>query len=130
MLAQGPSLDGNQIAEWQGGSSQLRVEVTVLQARNIPRIKKQFGLKRQFFVFVTSQVTTQKTSLVSVPTEGSKAEWNENLDAFIVQPPSGLALRLYAKRSARRDLLLGMHEMVPVESQTGLFLIRKLACST
>ncbi|KAH9032194.1 hypothetical protein EDB84DRAFT_1562022 [Lactarius hengduanensis] len=74
----------NQVAEWQGGSSQLRVEVTVLLARNIPRIKKQFGLKRRFFVSVTSQVTqtTQKTSLVSVPTEGSTAEWNENLDAL------------------------------------------------
>ncbi|KAH9032448.1 hypothetical protein EDB85DRAFT_2145566 [Lactarius pseudohatsudake] len=122
MLAQGPSLDSNQIAEWQGGSSQLRVEVTVLLARNIPRIKKQFGLKRRFFVSVTSQVTqtTQKTSLVSVATEGSAAEWNENLDAFIVPPPSGLALRLYAKGFARRDLLIGMHEMVPVESQTSV----------
>ncbi|KAI9437600.1 hypothetical protein H4582DRAFT_1879248 [Lactarius indigo] len=108
------------IAEPQGSSSQLRVEVTVLLAHNIPRIKNQFGLKRRFFVSVTSQATTQKTSLASVPTEGSTAEWNENLGAFIVQPPSGLALRLYAKRLARQDLLIGMHEMIPAESQTGV----------
>ncbi len=48
----------------------------------------------------------------------------------IVQPSSRLVLRLYAERFARRDILIGMHEMIPVESQTGSFLIRNLACST
>ena len=47
----------------------------------------------------------------------------------IVQPSSRLALRLYAERFARGDILIGTHEMIPVESQTGLFL-RNLACLT
>jgi len=41
----------------------------------------------------------------------------------IVQPSSRLVLRLYAERFARRDILIGTHEMIPVESQTGSFLI-------
>ena len=42
----------------------------------------------------------------------------------IVQPSSRLVLRLYAERFARRDILIGTHEMIPVESQIGPFLIR------
>ncbi len=41
----------------------------------------------------------------------------------IVQPASRLVLRLYAKRFARQDILIGTYEMIPVESQTGSFLI-------
>jgi hypothetical protein len=43
----------------------------------------------------------------------------------IVQPPSRLVLRLYAERLARRDILIGTHEMTPTETQTGSFLIQK-----
>jgi hypothetical protein len=39
----------------------------------------------------------------------------------VLLPSSRLALRLYAERFARRDILIGTHEMIPVESQTGLF---------
>jgi hypothetical protein len=48
----------------------------------------------------------------------------------VVQPSSRLVLRLYAERFAREDILIGTHELLPVESQTGLFLIRNLPCST
>ena len=48
----------------------------------------------------------------------------------IVQLSSRLVLRLYAERFARRDILMGMHEMILVESRTGSFHIRNLACST
>ena len=50
---------------------------------------------------------------------------------FSVLPPfSRLVLRLYAERFARGDVLIGTHEMVPVETQTGLSLIGNLTCST
>jgi hypothetical protein len=42
----------------------------------------------------------------------------------VVQPSSRIVLRLYAERFARRDILIGTHEMIPVESQTGSFLMR------
>ncbi len=47
-----------------------------------------------------------------------------------VQPSSRLVLRLYAERFARRDILIGTHDMIPVESQSGSFLIRDLARSS
>ncbi|KAH9066749.1 hypothetical protein EDB87DRAFT_1819213 [Lactarius vividus] len=104
---------GLRIAESQ---ESLRVEVTVLRAHNVPRVKNLFGLK--FFVTVTNQVTKQKTS--SNPTDGTTVQWNENLGVFIVQPSSRLVLRLYAERFARRDSLIGRHEMIPAESQADL----------
>ncbi|KAF8257985.1 hypothetical protein EI94DRAFT_1210579 [Lactarius quietus] len=103
-----------QIAESQGSTSQLRVQVTVLRAHNVPRIKNLFGLK--LFVTVASQTIKKKTS--SIATDGSTVQWNENLDDFIVQPASRFVLNLHAERFARRDILIGTHEMMPVESQT------------
>jgi hypothetical protein len=44
----------------------------------------------------------------------------------VVQPSSRFELRLYGEQFARRDLLIGTHEMIPVESQTGPSLIRIL----
>ncbi|KAF8258078.1 hypothetical protein EI94DRAFT_1202704 [Lactarius quietus] len=108
---------GTQIAESQGNPSQLRVQMTVLRAHDIPRLKNLFGLK--LFVTVASQATKKKTSSVAI--DGSTVQWNENLDAFIVQPSSPFLLHLYAERFARRDILIGTHEMIPVESQTGSF---------
>ncbi|KAF8265039.1 hypothetical protein EI94DRAFT_390969 [Lactarius quietus] len=103
-----------QIAESQGSPSRLRVQVTVLRAHDVPRIKNLFGLK--LFVTVANQATKKKTS--SVAAEGSTVQWNENLDAFVVQPSSRFVLHLYAERFARRDVLIGTHEMIPLESQT------------
>ncbi|KAF8262871.1 hypothetical protein EI94DRAFT_1788756, partial [Lactarius quietus] len=104
-----------QIAKSQGSPFQLRVQVTVLRAHDVPRIKNLFGLK--LFVTVASQATKRKTLSVAT-TDGSTVQWNENLDAFIVQPSSRFVLHLYAERFARRDVLIGSHEMIPVESQT------------
>jgi hypothetical protein len=40
----------------------------------------------------------------------------------LVQPSSRLTLRLYAKRSAHPDILIGTHEMpIPLASQSGSF---------
>ena len=40
----------------------------------------------------------------------------------LVQPSSHLTLCLYAKRSARPDILIGTHEMqIPLASQSGAF---------
>ena len=45
-----------------------------------------------------------------------------------VQPSSRLILRLYAKRFAHSDKLIGTHEIaMPVESQTGWFILRELS---
>ncbi|KAH9025316.1 hypothetical protein EDB85DRAFT_2277331 [Lactarius pseudohatsudake] len=104
---------GPRDAEPQGGPSQLRVDVTVLRAEKVPRLKNVFGLK--FFVTVASQAIEQKTP--SVPAKRRTARWGESLDAFILQPSTPLILRLYAERFARRDILIGAHEMIPAESQ-------------
>ncbi|KAH9015336.1 hypothetical protein EDB85DRAFT_2280340, partial [Lactarius pseudohatsudake] len=115
VLVQGRSLDNSPPdAEPQGGPSQLRVEVTVLRAHNVPNLKNVFDLK--LFVTVASQATEKKTPSVSV--KRRTARWGESLGAFILQPSTPLVLRLYAKRFARRDTLIGTHEMIPVESQT------------
>ncbi|KAH9034389.1 hypothetical protein EDB83DRAFT_1781627 [Lactarius deliciosus] len=114
VLVQGRSLDSPPDAEPQGDPSQLRVEVTVLRAHNVPNLKNIFGLK--VFVTVASQATEKKTPSVSV--KGRTARWGESLGAFILQPSTPLVLRLYAKRFACRDILIGTHEMIPVESQT------------
>jgi hypothetical protein len=44
----------------------------------------------------------------------------------VVQPSSRFEFRLYGERLARRDVLLGTHEMISIESQTGWSLIRIL----
>ncbi|KAH8989090.1 hypothetical protein EDB92DRAFT_901270 [Lactarius akahatsu] len=107
---------GPRDAESQGGPSQHRVEVTVLRAHNVPRLKNVFGLK--FFVTVTSQAIEKKTP--SVPAKRRTVRWGESLSAFILQPSTPLILRLYAERFARRDILIGAQEMIPVESQTDI----------
>ncbi|KAH9069861.1 hypothetical protein EDB83DRAFT_2551074, partial [Lactarius deliciosus] len=113
VLAQGSSLHSPPDAETQGDPAQLRVEVTVLRADDLPKLKNVFGLK--FFVTVASQATEKKTP--SVPAKRQTARWGESLGAFILQPSTPLILRLYAKRRARQDTLIGTHEMIPVESQ-------------
>ncbi|KAH9026691.1 hypothetical protein EDB83DRAFT_1924031 [Lactarius deliciosus] len=104
---------GPRHAEPQEGPSQLSVDVTVLRAENVPRLKNVFGLK--FFVTVASQAIEKKTP--SVPAKRRTARWGESLGAFILQPSTPLILRLYVERFARRDMLIGAHEMIPVESQ-------------
>ncbi|KAH9026693.1 hypothetical protein EDB83DRAFT_1924136 [Lactarius deliciosus] len=106
---------GPRHAEPQEGPSQLSVDVTVLRAENVPRLKNVFGLK--FFVTVASQAIERKTP--SVPAKRRIARWGESLGAFILQPSTPLILRLYAERFARRDMLIGAHEMISVDSQIG-----------
>ncbi|KAH9025280.1 hypothetical protein EDB85DRAFT_233138 [Lactarius pseudohatsudake] len=113
ILGQELPLDSPREAEPQEGPSQFRVDVTVLRAENVPRLKNVFGLK--FFVTVTSQAIEKKTP--SVPAKRRTARWGESLGAFILQPSTPLILRLYAERFARRDILIGAHEMIPAESQ-------------
>ncbi|KAH8993433.1 hypothetical protein EDB92DRAFT_404544 [Lactarius akahatsu] len=67
-------LDSPRDAEPQGGPSQLRVDVTVLRADNVPRLKNVFGLK--FFVTVASQAIEKKTP--SVPAKRRTARWGES----------------------------------------------------
>ncbi|KAH9020855.1 hypothetical protein EDB85DRAFT_507418 [Lactarius pseudohatsudake] len=113
ILGQELPLDSPRDAEPQEGPSQLRIDVTVLRAENVPRLKISFGPK--FFVTVASQAIEKKTP--SVPARRRTARWGESLGVFILQPSTPLILRLYAERFARRDILIGAHEMIPVESQ-------------
>ncbi|KAH9008457.1 hypothetical protein EDB84DRAFT_96364 [Lactarius hengduanensis] len=115
ILGQELSSDRPQIAESEESPSQLRVQVTVLRAHNIPHTKS----RTKFYVTVTSQTTTTTNKTSSVPTKESMAEWNENLDTFIVQPSSPLVLCLYEERRPQ-DILIGRHEMMPVESRTNV----------
>ncbi|KAF8273291.1 hypothetical protein EI94DRAFT_1298397 [Lactarius quietus] len=106
-----------QISQSQRISSQIRVEVSVLRADNVPKIAKRFRLKNQFFVTVSNQATTMKTASVSIKEQ--TAQWNQKFDAFFVQPSSRLVFCLYAKRLAHPDKLIGTHEIpIPVESQS------------
>ena len=97
MPTQEPLFDSTHITESQGSLSQLRVEVTgmylnpnslidnclfsllVLQAHNIPHVKRPFGRKRLFFVTVTNPVT-MKTKSVQV--DGQTVHWNQRLGAL------------------------------------------------
>ncbi|KAH9029534.1 hypothetical protein EDB84DRAFT_1677068 [Lactarius hengduanensis] len=83
---------GTQIAESQGSLSQLRVQVTVIRADNVPRIKKKFSPKRRFFVTLTNHATMKKTE--SAPIDGQTVHWNQTLGAF----SSHIILHLYEKR--------------------------------
>ncbi|KAH9059819.1 hypothetical protein EDB87DRAFT_1577354 [Lactarius vividus] len=105
-----------QLIESRGSPSHLRVEITVLRAHNVPNIKNRLGKKRPFFVTIASQTMKKKTSSVSA--EGTTVKWNENVDAFYVQSPSRFVLCLYAARFAGRDILIGTHEMMILESQS------------
>ncbi|KAH9063734.1 hypothetical protein EDB83DRAFT_2315298 [Lactarius deliciosus] len=55
----------------------LRVEVTFLRAR-VPRIKKQLGLKRRFFVTLTNYATMKKTKSVHID-----GEWTDEVPVVI-----------------------------------------------
>jgi hypothetical protein len=104
-----------QIAPSHGTPSQIRVEVTVLRADNVP--KKRFRVKDQFFVTVTDQATTKKTASISI--KGQTVQWNKRFDSFLVQPSAQLIFRLYAKRLIHPDTLIGVCEMsIPVESRS------------
>ncbi|KAH8990562.1 hypothetical protein EDB92DRAFT_2103973, partial [Lactarius akahatsu] len=103
----------------------FRVEVTVLQARNVPHIKTTFGKKREFFVTVACGATTKtrkqtKKSTKSVHTDGQTAVWDQTLDPFFVQSSSHLILCLYAKRLMRSDVLIGTLEMAIPESENDI----------
>ena len=88
------TLGSSQIAQLQGIPSQIRAEVTgmhssperpnkylisllVLRAENIPKIANRFHLKSQFFVTVTDQTTTKKTSSVSIKGQTQTVQWNK-----------------------------------------------------
>jgi len=65
--------------------------------------------KRKLFVTVSNPETKAETADVQV--QRQMAKWNQNLDAFLVQPSSHLTLCLYAKQFAHPDILIGTHEM-------------------
>ncbi|KAH9038972.1 hypothetical protein EDB85DRAFT_362508 [Lactarius pseudohatsudake] len=73
---------GTQIAESQGSLSQLHVEVTVIRADNVPRIKKKLGPKKRFFVTLTNHATMKKTERAQI--DGQTVHWNQTLGAFSV----------------------------------------------
>ncbi|KAH9028906.1 hypothetical protein EDB85DRAFT_1579602 [Lactarius pseudohatsudake] len=104
---------GTQIAESQGSLS--RVEVIVLRAHDLPRIKKQLGPKKRFYVTVTNDTKTEKTKSVQI--DGQTVRWDQTLGAFSTHRSSHLTLRLYEKRRIHADVLIGTQE-IPVESQT------------
>ncbi|KAH9069788.1 hypothetical protein EDB83DRAFT_2314155 [Lactarius deliciosus] len=68
------------IAIFRKRGSLSRVEVIVLRAHDLPRIKKQFGPKKRFYVTVTNHTTTKKTESVQV--DGQTVHWNQELDAL------------------------------------------------
>ena len=49
----------------------------VLRARNLPRLKTQFGRKREFYVTVTDGTTAKNTTAIRSVKEA--VEWNEKL---------------------------------------------------
>ncbi|KAH8992358.1 hypothetical protein EDB92DRAFT_560619 [Lactarius akahatsu] len=111
------------ITESQGSTSQLlRVEVTVLRAHSVPRIKGLFGRKRRFFVSVVNDATVMETKSVQI--DGRTVQWDQTLGAFSAQRSSHLILRLYAKRSTSPNILIGSRTIpIPVVSQSEVALV-------
>ncbi|KAH9041398.1 hypothetical protein EDB85DRAFT_1923025 [Lactarius pseudohatsudake] len=109
---------GVRITESQGSTSQLlRVEVTVLRAHSVPRIKGLFGRKRRLFVSVVNDATVMETKSVQI--DGRTVQWDQTLGAFSAQRSSHLILRLYAKRSTSPNILIGSRTTpIPVVSQS------------
>ncbi|KAF8815814.1 WD40 repeat-like protein [Phlegmacium glaucopus] len=92
------------------------LEVTVLRAHKLPRLKTLWGKKRRFYVTVTDGTITKKTASIGIVEQA--VEWNERLDAFAVLPSSRITLSLYARQSiVGKDCLIGTHE-IPLESQS------------
>ncbi|KAF8967045.1 hypothetical protein BDZ97DRAFT_1916998 [Flammula alnicola] len=72
-----------QIGEAQGSSLQpgnSRLEVTVLRAHRLPRLKTLFGKKRRFYVTVTDGTIAKKTEAIRSVEQAM--QWNEKLDAL------------------------------------------------
>ncbi|KAH9063740.1 hypothetical protein EDB83DRAFT_2551941 [Lactarius deliciosus] len=108
---------GSQITKSQGSLFRLRVEVIVLRAHNVPRIKKKLGLKRRFFVTLTNHAT-MKTKSVQIDGDGQTVHWNQTLGPFSAQQSSPIILRLYEKRYLHPDVVIGTHQiLIPAESQ-------------
>ena len=104
---------------------------SVIRAQNLPRLKNAVGKKRQFFVTVTSEITTKKTA--AVRSVGQTVRWDETLGALwvthppfcavtltgdrhsVAPPSSHLRICVYAKRSICEDILAGTLE-IPFDS--------------
>jgi hypothetical protein len=115
-------MESTTTAQSQGSQPQpVRVEVTVQQARNVPLHKTTFGRKREYFVTIAYQATTNKSETKrtkGAQIEGQTVVWDQKLDACFVQPSSHIILCLYAKRLRQRDLLIGADQItIPVESE-------------
>ncbi|KAF8879999.1 quinon protein alcohol dehydrogenase-like superfamily [Gymnopilus junonius] len=91
-----------------------QLEVTVLRAHNLPRLKTMWGKKRPYYVSVTDGTTTRKTK--PSPSVEQSVEWNEKLAAFAVPPASHITISLYASHSTGKDQLTGMKQ-IPLESR-------------
>jgi hypothetical protein len=114
------------------------ISLLVQQARNVPLHKTTFGRKREYFVTIAYQATTNKSETKrtkGAQIEGQTVVWDQKLDAWwdfpifdpyfrlkflisFVQPSSHIILCLYAKRLRQRDLLIGADQItIPVESE-------------
>jgi len=106
-----------QIGDAEGSSLQpgnSRVEVTVLRAQKLPRLKTLFGKKRRFYVTVTDGTIAKKTTAIRSVEQA--VEWDEKLDVFASHPSSNIMLSLYAKRRFDKDILIGTYD-IPVKPQ-------------
>jgi hypothetical protein len=104
MFGQNPFIDSTKIAPSQGSQSQpIRVDVTgayyipasspsdfdklfmsllVQQARNVPLYKTTFGRKREYFVTIAYQETSETRRTKGVRIEDQTVVWDEKLDAL------------------------------------------------
>jgi hypothetical protein len=104
MFSQNASIDGTKIAPSQGSQYRpIRVDVTgayyiptsshsdfdklfmsllVQQARNVPLYKTTFGRKREYFVTIAYQETSETRRTKGVRIEDQTVVWDEKLDAL------------------------------------------------
>ncbi|KAI9431040.1 hypothetical protein H4582DRAFT_2063119 [Lactarius indigo] len=91
MAGRKPSMNSIRIVESQGSRSQLVsvVEMTVIRARNFPRIEATFGGKRESFITITYGATTKetktkrrskKTKIIHI--DRRTAVWDQRRDAL------------------------------------------------
>ncbi|KAH9960961.1 hypothetical protein BGW80DRAFT_922078 [Lactifluus volemus] len=88
----------------------IPLQVTVLRAHNLPRLKTLLGKKRQYHVTVTYEERTWESR--PVRSVAQRVEWNEVVDTFTVRPLSRITVSVYAKKTMARDILVGRQEIV------------------
>ncbi|KAI0259274.1 hypothetical protein BC834DRAFT_640495 [Gloeopeniophorella convolvens] len=88
----------------QQNTEAVHPALIVVRATGLPRIETVFREERKYYVTATDGVNTERTSVVQ--SRGQSVEWGETLRGFTVIPSSRLIVRVFARRTTGKDILL------------------------